>query len=84
MAMGCFQPVLLYVCPLTRNARSRFASKHSDPQPLPLSIGFIDQSILFPLYLQDIEEDLARGTSLYVPRVMHRLLYTMSQDRKLS
>lgn len=33
---------------------------------------------------QDIEDDLARGTALYLPRIMHRLLYTLTQDRKLS
>ncbi|KAI8969854.1 hypothetical protein BD414DRAFT_502363 [Trametes punicea] len=36
------------------------------------------------LFLADIEDDLARGTNLYLPRVMHRLLYTLSQDRKLT
>lgn len=34
--------------------------------------------------LVDIEDDLARGTALYLPRIMHRLLYTLTQDRKLS
>ncbi|GJE85675.1 hypothetical protein PsYK624_017540 [Phanerochaete sordida] len=34
--------------------------------------------------LTDIEDDLARGTALYLPRIMHRLLYTLTQDRKLS
>ena len=32
---------------------------------------------------QDVEDDLARGTNIYLPRIMHRLLYTLSQDRKL-
>lgn len=32
---------------------------------------------------KDIEDDLARGTALYLPRVMHRLLYTLTQDRKI-
>ena len=32
---------------------------------------------------QDVEDDLARGTNVYLPRIMHRLLYTLSQDRKL-
>ncbi|KZS99930.1 uncharacterized protein LAESUDRAFT_667344 [Laetiporus sulphureus 93-53] len=34
--------------------------------------------------LVDIEDDLTRGTALYLPRVMHRLLYTLTQDRRLS
>ncbi|EMD33317.1 hypothetical protein CERSUDRAFT_117938 [Gelatoporia subvermispora B] len=34
--------------------------------------------------LVDIEDDLARSTSLYLPRVMTRLLYTLSQDRKVN
>ncbi|OCH94876.1 hypothetical protein OBBRIDRAFT_884431 [Obba rivulosa] len=34
--------------------------------------------------LVDIEDDLARSTSLYLPRVMTRLLYTVSQDRKVN
>ncbi|KZT65867.1 hypothetical protein DAEQUDRAFT_730916 [Daedalea quercina L-15889] len=34
--------------------------------------------------LVDIEDDLARGISLYLPRIMTRLLYTLTQDRKLS
>ncbi|KAI0648846.1 hypothetical protein C8Q79DRAFT_1064920 [Trametes meyenii] len=36
------------------------------------------------LFLADIEDDLARGTNLYLPRIMHRLLYTLAQDRKIS
>ncbi|KAI0667805.1 hypothetical protein C8Q78DRAFT_1049731 [Trametes maxima] len=36
------------------------------------------------LFLADIEDDLARGTNLYLPRIMHRLLYTLVQDRKIS
>lgn len=53
----------------------------SFPRPLPPQ--------LLPLLLtrsppsQDVEDDLARGTNLYLPRIMHRLLYTLSQDRKL-
>ncbi|KIP10978.1 hypothetical protein PHLGIDRAFT_125116 [Phlebiopsis gigantea 11061_1 CR5-6] len=34
--------------------------------------------------LTDVEDDLARGTTLYLPRIMHRLLYTLTQDRKIS
>ncbi|KAI0747333.1 hypothetical protein BC629DRAFT_1739948 [Irpex lacteus] len=34
--------------------------------------------------LSDVEDDLARGTSLYLPRIMTRLLVTMSLDRKLT
>ncbi|KAI0723682.1 hypothetical protein C8Q72DRAFT_981055 [Fomitopsis betulina] len=34
--------------------------------------------------LVDIEDDLARGLSLFLPRVMTRLLYTLTQDRKIS
>ncbi|EPS94092.1 hypothetical protein FOMPIDRAFT_1055402 [Fomitopsis schrenkii] len=33
--------------------------------------------------LVDIEDDLARGLSLYLPRVMTRLLYTLNQDRTI-
>ncbi|KAI0324677.1 hypothetical protein GY45DRAFT_1375369 [Cubamyces sp. BRFM 1775] len=36
------------------------------------------------VFLSDIEDDLARGTNLFLPRVMHRLLYTLSQDRKIT
>ncbi|KAI1786771.1 hypothetical protein LXA43DRAFT_1032456 [Ganoderma leucocontextum] len=36
------------------------------------------------VFLSDVEDDLARGTNLYLPRIMHRLLYTLSQDRKLN
>ncbi|KAI0654682.1 hypothetical protein C8Q70DRAFT_936899 [Cubamyces menziesii] len=36
------------------------------------------------VFLADIEDDLARGTNLFLPRVMHRLLYTLSQDRKIT
>ncbi|TBU25180.1 hypothetical protein BD311DRAFT_517968 [Dichomitus squalens] len=36
------------------------------------------------VFLSDVEDDLARGTNLYIPRIMHRLLYTLSQDRKLN
>ncbi|CCM04690.1 uncharacterized protein FIBRA_06876 [Fibroporia radiculosa] len=34
--------------------------------------------------LMDVEDDLARGTMLYIPRLMQRLLYTLTQDRKIS
>ncbi|KAJ3559421.1 hypothetical protein NM688_g348 [Phlebia brevispora] len=34
--------------------------------------------------LTDVEDDLARGTALYLPRVMQRLLYTLTQDRKIN
>ena len=33
---------------------------------------------------QDIERDLVHATSDVLPRVMHRLLYTLSYDRKVS
>ncbi|KAI0833758.1 hypothetical protein BC628DRAFT_1308266 [Trametes gibbosa] len=36
------------------------------------------------VFLADVEDDLARGTNLYLPRIMHRLLYTLSQDRKIN
>ncbi|KAI0353807.1 hypothetical protein OH77DRAFT_1427123 [Trametes cingulata] len=36
------------------------------------------------VFLTDVEDDLARGTNLYLPRIMHRLLYTLSQDRKIT
>ncbi|KAI0084113.1 hypothetical protein BDY19DRAFT_997962 [Irpex rosettiformis] len=34
--------------------------------------------------LSDVEDDLARGTSVHLPRIMARLLVTMSLDRKLT
>ncbi|KAH9838790.1 uncharacterized protein C8Q71DRAFT_833159 [Rhodofomes roseus] len=34
--------------------------------------------------LVDIEDDLARGVAIYLPRIMTRLLYTLTQDRKIS
>lgn len=34
--------------------------------------------------LMDIEDDLARGTALFLPRVVQRLLYTLTQDRKIT
>ncbi|KAI0249853.1 hypothetical protein BJV78DRAFT_632094 [Lactifluus subvellereus] len=34
--------------------------------------------------LTDIEDDLTRSTSIVIPRVIHRLLVTATQDRKLS
>ncbi|KAH9941354.1 hypothetical protein B0H21DRAFT_811643 [Amylocystis lapponica] len=34
--------------------------------------------------LSEIEDDLARSTALYLPRMMHRLLYTLTQDRKIT
>ncbi|KAI0636158.1 hypothetical protein C8Q77DRAFT_1277460 [Trametes polyzona] len=36
------------------------------------------------VFLADVEDDLARGTNLYLPRIMQRLLYTLSQDRKIN
>ncbi|OJT13886.1 hypothetical protein TRAPUB_9555 [Trametes pubescens] len=36
------------------------------------------------VFLPDVEDDLARGTNIYLPRIMHRLLYTLSQDRKIN
>lgn len=33
---------------------------------------------------QDIERDLIDETSDVLPRIMHRLLYTLSHDRKVS
>ncbi len=35
-------------------------------------------------FLQDIEEDLVQGNNIYLPRVMQRLLYTLSYDRKVT
>jgi hypothetical protein len=35
------------------------------------------------LDVQDIEDDLTRSTSLVLPRIMQRLLYTLTQDRKV-
>ncbi|THH04166.1 hypothetical protein EW146_g10245, partial [Bondarzewia mesenterica] len=40
--------------------------------------------LMFLSIFQDIEDDLTRSTSLVLPRVMHRLLVTLSGDRKLS
>ncbi|TFY83027.1 hypothetical protein EWM64_g983 [Hericium alpestre] len=34
--------------------------------------------------LTDIEDDLTRSTSIVLPRIMHRLLYTLSPDRRLT
>ncbi|KAF9020933.1 hypothetical protein BDZ89DRAFT_1071853 [Hymenopellis radicata] len=34
--------------------------------------------------LNDIEEDLACGNTVYLPRIIQRLLYTLSYDRKVS
>ncbi|KAK0193587.1 hypothetical protein F5146DRAFT_925694 [Armillaria mellea] len=36
------------------------------------------------LSLNDIEEDLVQGNNIYLPRVMQRLLYTLSYDRKVT
>lgn len=36
------------------------------------------------LHTQDIEDDLVRGFSVVLPRIMQRLLYTLSYDRKVS
>lgn len=33
---------------------------------------------------QEIEDDLARSTRVHIPRVIQRLLYTLTQDRKIS
>lgn len=37
-----------------------------------------------PLHVQDIEDDLARETNIFLPRVMTRLLFILSYDRKVS
>ncbi|OBZ72258.1 hypothetical protein A0H81_07462, partial [Grifola frondosa] len=34
--------------------------------------------------LTDVEDDLARSTAIFLPRIMHRLLYTLTQDRKIT
>ncbi|KAI0956478.1 hypothetical protein AcV7_006869 [Taiwanofungus camphoratus] len=34
--------------------------------------------------LADVEDDFARSTTLYLPRIMQRLLYTLTQDRKIT
>jgi len=36
------------------------------------------------LFLQDIENDLTRSTNFVLPHIMQRLLYTLTQDRKIS
>lgn len=36
------------------------------------------------LVLQDIEDDLARGTNIVLPKVMCRLMVVLMQDRKLT
>lgn len=33
---------------------------------------------------QDIESDLIHGTDVFLPRIMQRLLFTLSYDRKIS
>jgi hypothetical protein len=33
---------------------------------------------------QDIENDLIHGTDVFLPRIMQRLLFTLSYDRKIS
>lgn len=43
-----------------------------------------DRWSVLTLLVKDIEDDLARGTAVYIPRVMQRLLYTLTQDRKIS
>lgn len=51
---------------------------------LVLSLLFLTCGISFSTHLQDVEDDLARSTVVYLPRIMTRLLYTLSQDRKVS
>ena len=38
----------------------------------------------FHFISQDIESDLVHATNDVLPRIMHRLLYTLSYDRKVS
>ena len=40
--------------------------------------------VILTSFPQDIEEDLVRGSSTVLPRVMQRLLYIVSYDRKVS
>ncbi len=41
-------------------------------------------SLISPNYMQDIERDLTCDTKQVFPRIMQRLLYTLSYDRKVS
>jgi hypothetical protein len=43
---------------------------------------FTNFILTFPT--QDIEDDLVRGSSIVLPRIMQRLLYILSYDRKVS
>ena len=77
--MGCLLPVLLHFRPTVRNGRCSHLRKHFQ-RVLPLS-----SSIYNPQPPpQAIEDDLARSTRIHTPRVMHRLLYALTQDRKIT
>jgi hypothetical protein len=75
MEMGSFQSVLLYFLSAVCHERCHFECK------------FQTRDIHGPhihLISQDIERDLVHATSYVLPRIMHRLLYTLSYDRKVS
>jgi hypothetical protein len=74
MEMGGFQPVLLYFLSSVCHERCHFECQFR----LKMFMALIH-----PIS-QDIESDLIHATSDVLPRIMHRLLYTLSYDRKVS
>ena len=92
MEVGSFQSILLYFRNIIRHGRCNAIRTcfrvfnrtyialrgHIVVSPLPNTF-----SNPFRVF-QDIEDDLTRSTSIVLPRVMHRLLYSLTQDRKLS
>ena len=49
-----------------------------------MSVSTRDVHGPYSSHSQDIERDLIYATSDVLPRIMHRLLYTLSYDRKVS
>lgn len=75
MEMGGLQPVLLYLFPVICHERRHFECQFSTRDIHGPHIHFVSQ---------DIERDLVNATNHVLPRIVHRLLYTLSYDRKVS
>ena len=51
---------------------------------IDLSVPFIKVGNAYVAVIKDVEEDLVNSTMIVIPRLMQRLLITLTQDRKIS
>lgn len=77
MAMGSVLPILLHFLPAIRHGRRYHSCAFHQPCTHCIASHLMST-------IQDIEKDLLYQTTGVISRIMQKLLYSLSYDRKVS